>query len=187
MKIKLLIISLSCILIIFTMNSNLLSFNIEEKIIYETPRGTTLEEAFIELEKISNDYIIFYFDSEINLSEEFRLAAREETFESVLNLILYLNNLKTTKISSQLYYVYPADKEISIEDDLKIEIPFIVIGIVQGKHNVATLQYKENIQTVKEKEYFMGFLLKDINKDHIILEYRGKEYKRYINEGRYEN
>lgn len=176
---KIFILSL-IILTVFTLR--IAAFDMEQKIIYDLPRGSTLEDAFRELEKISNDYYVFYFDPEVNLSEDFRLAAREETFESVLNLILYVNELEVTKISTQLYYVYPSFKKEEIEKELNVKVPFKLAGIVHGVKNVATLKYNNDVKNVLENDVVMGYVIKSIGENSVTLEKEGKEYTIYLHD-----
>ncbi|HLV09930.1 MAG TPA: hypothetical protein VKY40_06970 [Halanaerobiales bacterium] len=156
------------------------AFDIEKEINYELERGSTLENAFVELEKASGDYFIFYFDPEINLSTEFRLNANE-SFENVLGLILQLNELQTIKLSEQLYYVYPAAKREQYEKEIVID--FRVAGITTGKENIATIEREGSYQNVKENDRYMSFWVKEIKDSYVVFEYDDKEIVRYINEG----
>jgi len=85
-------------------------FDIEDEITFNLQRGSTLEEAFIELEEISDNKILFHLDPEMDLMRDFRLSIKDTSFESVLNLILQLNNLEARQLTDELYHIYPREK-----------------------------------------------------------------------------
>ena len=167
-------------LLFIAINLTAFGFDMNEVVIYELPRGSTLADAFTELERLSSDEIVFYLDPEIDASIDFRLSAKE-TFSSILNLILYINKLEAVRLSDTLYYIYPQIKEEEMQQEF--QIPFTVTGIAHTEDkSVAIIEYEGKHQIVERGETYMGLRVKDIRTNYVIFDYKGREIIRYLND-----
>ena len=108
-------LTMLAIIIVLSMDITAYAYELEEKITYNLEKQVTLEEAFIKLEKIANNEIIFYFADDINLQKGFRILAGRDTYKNVLDLILQFNNLQRIRLAKQLFYIYPQSKQAKYE------------------------------------------------------------------------
>jgi type II secretory pathway component GspD/PulD (secretin) len=160
---KTLIIFILCLIFL---SGNVLAFDMETEVTFNLRKGSTLKQAFDKLEKLSNDSITFYYDSDIDLNNSFKMTL-QDNYESVLNLVLQLNDLKIKKISNRMFYVYPASKEGEISKDKLLVYQQTPETIKEIKDTLVTL-YRGEVEIETNKDENILYVKTDSdNKDGI--------------------